>query len=57
MKNLGIIILAILLGTLIEIGLFALVAEVASWINHVSFYDQLCLWFGHGSNFAKIFIK
>ena len=57
MKMLGIIILSIILGTLLEIGLFALVAKVASWFNGVGFYEQLCLWFGHGSNFAKLFIK
>lgn len=57
MDKLGIIIATILLWTLFVAVVFGLTVLIASAINHVVFYEQLCLWFGHGSNFAKIFIK
>lgn len=47
----------IVLSVLFLVVAFALTVLIASAINKVGFYDQLCLWFGHGSGFAKIFNK
>ena len=46
-----------ILSILSVIAVFSVVVLVASLINHVAFYDQLRLWFGSASNFAKLFGK
>ena len=55
-------------GTVKALGIFLLVAifmvlvmcaivGIGSLVNGVGFYDQLRLWFGSGSGFAKMFNK
>lgn len=46
-----------LLGLIAVALVFCAAVLIRGAINHVGFYDQLCLWFGHGSAFAKLFIK
>ena len=57
MKKIGLSLLLLLTCILVIAIGFALTVLIASLINNVGFYDQLCLWFGHESGFAKIFIK
>ena len=57
MKKIGLSLLLVLVCVLVVAVAFALTVLIASLINNVGFYDQLCLWFGHESGFAKIFIK
>ena len=48
------VVLCVLLAC---IFLFCIAVLVAGTVNKVDFYDQLCLWFGHESGFARIFGK
>lgn len=57
MKTFGFILLSLILYTLLIAFVFAVTVFVASVINNVGFYDQLCVWFGHGSAFANLFNK
>ena len=57
MEKFWTIFLSILIWTVAVVIIFSVTVLIASALNKVGFYDQLCLWFGHGSNFAKIFIK
>lgn len=45
------------LSILAVIAAFSVIVLVASFVNNVAFYDQLRLWFGSGSGFAKLFGK
>ena len=47
---------SILLWTLFVFVAFTVTVLIASAVNQVAFYDQLCLWFGHESGFARIFL-
>ena len=57
MEKFWTIFLTILVWTVSVALVFSIVVLIAGTINHVDFYEQLCLWFGHESGFAKIFIK
>lgn len=50
-------VLKVLGMAVLVVGIFALLVFIASAINGVGFYDQLRLWFGAGSAFARIFGK
>lgn len=50
-------VLKVLGMALLVVGIFALIIFIASAINGVGFYDQLRLWFGAGSAFARLFGK
>ena len=57
MKKALIVIGIVLLTIIAEAVIFGLTTLIASAINHVDVYGQLRLWFGYGSNFAKIFVQ
>lgn len=49
---------SIIVGTiLVSICVFCIITLIAGTINHVDFYEQLSRWFGHGSDFEKLFKK
>ena len=57
MEKFWTIFLTIIIWTIFVVVVFSVTVLIASALNKVGFYDQLCIWFGHGSNFEKIFLK
>ena len=46
-----------ILGLIAVVLAFCIVVLVVGTVNHMSFYEVLQLWFGHGSWFASLFNK
>ncbi len=57
MKGTGKAIGIILLVAFFLVVLFAATVGIGALVNGVTFYDQIRLWFGSGSSFAKLFMQ